>query len=145
MRISDVIRAKGNAVFTVQPGMDVRALLAVLAEHGIGAAVVSTDGTRVDGIVSERDIVRALADRGAAVMSEPISEIMTSEVQSCTPETPVVELMSVMTHGRFRHVPVVVQDRLIGIVSIGDIVKNRVGELEIERDSLTSYITSATT
>ncbi len=125
--------------------MDVRALLAVLAEHGIGAAVVSTDGTRVDGIVSERDIVRALADRGAAVMSEPISEIMTSEVQTCTPETPVVELMSVMTHGRFRHVPVVVQDRLIGIVSIGDIVKNRVGELEIERDSLTSYITSATT
>ena len=145
MRISDVIRAKGNAVFTVQPEMDVRALLAVLAEHGIGAAVVSTDGTRVDGIVSERDIVRALADRGAAVMSEPISEIMTSEVQTCTPETPVVELMSVMTHGRFRHVPVVVQDRLIGIVSIGDIVKNRVGELEIERDSLTSYITSATT
>jgi CBS domain-containing protein len=145
MRISDVIRAKGNAVVTVQPEMDVRALLAVLAEHRIGAVVVSSDGTRVDGIVSERDIVRALADRGAAVISEPVSEIMTSEVQTCTPETPVVELMSVMTHGRFRHVPVVVDDRLVAIVSIGDIVKNRVGELEIERDSLTSYITSAAT
>jgi CBS domain-containing protein len=145
MRISDVIRAKGNAVVTAQPDMDVRALLALLAEHGIGAVVVSTDGAAVDGIVSERDIVRALADRGATVMSEPVSEIMTSEVQTCMPETPVVELMSIMTHGRFRHVPVVVGDRLVGIVSIGDIVKNRVGELEIERDSLTSYITSATT
>jgi CBS domain-containing protein len=145
MRISDVIRAKGNAVVTVQPEMDVRALLAVLAEHRIGAVVVSSDGTTVDGIVSERDIVRALADRGAAVISEPVSAIMTTEVQTCTPETPVVELMSVMTHGRFRHVPVVVDDRLVAIVSIGDIVKNRVGELEIERDSLTSYITSAAT
>jgi CBS domain-containing protein len=145
MRISDVIRAKGNAVVTVPPDMDVRALLAVLAEHRIGAVVVSTDGASVDGIVSERDIVRALADRGATVISEPVSEIMTSEVQTCTPETPVVELMSVMTHGRFRHVPVVVDDRLVAIVSIGDIVKNRVGELEIERDSLTSYITSAAT
>jgi CBS domain-containing protein len=145
MRISDVIRAKGNAVVTVQPDMDVRALLAVLAEHRIGAVVVSGDGTTVDGIVSERDIVRALADRGAAVISEPVSAIMTSEVQTCTPETPVMELMSVMTHGRFRHVPVVIEDRLVAIVSIGDIVKNRVGELEIERDSLTSYITSAAT
>jgi CBS domain-containing protein len=145
MRISDVIRAKGNAVVTVQPEMDVRALLAVLAEHRIGAVVVSSDGTTVDGIVSERDVVRALADRGAAVISEPVSAIMTTEVQTCTPETPVVELMSVMTHGRFRHVPVVVDDRLVAIVSIGDIVKNRVGELETERDSLTSYITSAAT
>ena len=145
LRISDVIRAKGNAVVTVKPDIDVRTLLGVLAEYGIGAVVVSTDGTSVSGIVSERDVVRALAERGATVISEPVSEIMTSEVQTCTPDTPVVELMSVMTHGRFRHVPVVIQDRLIGIVSIGDIVKNRVGELEIERDSLTSYITSATT
>ena len=145
MRISDVIRAKGNAVVTVKPDIDVRTLLGVLAEYGIGAVVVSTDGTSVSGIVSERDVVRALAERGATVISESVSEIMTSEGQTCTPDTPVVELMSVMTHGRFRHVPVVIQDRLIGIVSIGDIVKNRVGELEIERDSLTSYITSATT
>jgi CBS domain-containing protein len=145
MRISDVIRAKGNAVVTVKPDMDVRTLLAVLAEHRIGAVVVSADGATVDGIVSERDIVRALADRGATVISEPVSEIMTSEVQTCAPDTPVVELMTVMTNGRFRHVPVVVDDRLVAIVSIGDIVKNRVGELEIERDSLTSYITSAAT
>ena len=145
MRISDVIRAKGNAVVTVKPDMDVRALLGVLAEHRIGAVVVSSDGTTVEGIVSERDIVRALAARGATVLSEPVSEIMTRDVQTCKPETPVVELMSVMTHGRFRHVPVVIDERLVAIVSIGDIVKNRVGELEIERDSLTSYITSAAT
>lgn len=143
MRISDVLRGKGNAVVTVQPDIDVRTLLAVLAEHGIGAAVVSSDESTVEGIVSERDIVRALADRGATIISEPVSAIMTAEVQTCTPDTPVVELMSVMTHGRFRHVPVVVDDRLAGIVSIGDIVKNRVGELEIERDSLSRYITSA--
>ncbi|MGH8775775.1 MAG: CBS domain-containing protein [Jiangellaceae bacterium] len=144
MRISDVIRAKGDAVVTVEPSIDVRTLLSVLAEHGIGAAVVSTDGETVEGIVSERDIVRALASRGATVISEPVSAIMTADVKTCPPDAPVVDLMTVMTHGRFRHVPVVRDGKLAGIVSIGDIVKNRVGELEIERDSLSRYITSAT-
>jgi CBS domain-containing protein len=144
MRISDVIRAKGNAVVTVEPQMDVRTLLGVLAEHGIGAVVVSSDGTTVEGIVSERDIVRALADRGATVISEPVSAIMTAEVKTCPPDAPVVDLMLTMTEGRFRHVPVVSGGKLAGIVSIGDIVKNRVGELEIERDSLSRYITTGT-
>ncbi|HZY27351.1 MAG: CBS domain-containing protein [Jiangellaceae bacterium] len=144
MRISDVIRAKGNAVVTVEPQMDVRTLLGVLAEHGIGAVVVSSDGTTVEGIVSERDIVRALADRGATVISEPVSAIMTADVKTCPPDAPVVDLMLTMTEGRFRHVPVVSGGKLAGIVSIGDIVKNRVGELEIERDSLSRYITTGT-
>ena len=144
MRISDVIRAKGNAVVTVEPQMDVRTLLGVLAEHGIGAVVVSSDGTTVEGIVSESDIVRALADRGATVISEPVSAIMTADVKTCPPDAPVVDLMLTMTEGRFRHVPVVSGGKLAGIVSIGDIVKNRVGELEIERDSLSRYITTGT-
>lgn len=144
MRISDVIRAKGGAVVTVEPQMDVRTLLGVLAEHGIGAAVVSSDGSSVEGIVSERDIVRALAERGATVISEPVSAIMTGDVKTCAPDAPVVDLMRTMTEGRFRHVPVVSDGRLVGIVSIGDIVKNRVGELETERDSLSRYITTAT-
>ncbi len=144
MRVSDVIRAKGNAVVTVEPQIDVRTLLGVLAEHGIGAAVVSTDGETVEGIVTERDIVRALASRGATVISEPVSAIMTSDVKTSPPDAPVVDLMRTMTEGRFRHVPVVADGKLAGIVSIGDIVKNRVGELEVERDSLSRYITTAT-
>jgi CBS domain-containing protein len=144
MRISDVIRAKGNAVVTVEPQIDVRTLLGVLAEHGIGAVVVSSDGSTVEGIVSERDIVRALAARGATVLSEPVSAIMTGDVKTCPPDAPVVDLMRTMTEGRFRHVPVVSGGKLAGIVSIGDIVKNRVGELEIERDSLSRYITTGT-
>lgn len=145
MRISDVLRGKGSNVVTVEPGTDVRTLLSVLAEHGIGAVVVSSDGRSIEGIVSERDIVRALAERGAAVLSEQVSEIMTGEVQTCSPDAHIEELMRTMTQGRFRHVPVVVEDELVGIVSIGDVVKRRVDELESERDSLSRYITSGTT
>lgn len=145
MRISDVIRRKGSTVVTVEPDTDVRTLLGVLAEHGIGATVVSSDGRTIEGIVSERDVVRALAARGATVLSEPISEIMTGDVQTCSPDAHVDELMRTMTEGRFRHVPVVVDGALIGIVSIGDIVKHRVDELESEREALSRYITSGTT
>ena len=145
MRISDVLRGKGSNVVTVEPSIDVRTLLGVLAEHGIGAVVVSSDGRSIEGIVSERDIVRALAERGAAVLSEQVSEIMTGEVQTCAPDAHVDELMRTMTQGRFRHVPVVVDDALVGIVSIGDVVKRRVDELESERDSLSRYITSGKT
>ena len=145
MRISDVLRGKGSKVVTVEPGTDVRTLLGVLAEHGIGAVVVSSDGRSIDGIVSERDIVRALAARGATVLSEQVSEIMTGEVQTCGPGAHIDELMRTMTQGRFRHVPVVVDGALAGIVSIGDVVKRRVDELESERDSLSRYITSGST
>jgi CBS domain-containing protein len=129
MRISDVLRVKGTQVVTVTPDTKVRHLLAVLAEHRIGAVVVSHDGTAVDGIASERDIVRALARRGAAVMSEPVTDIYTAEVHTVTPQTPIEEVMRMMTERRVRHVPVVGDGGLQGIVSIGDVVKIRIDGL----------------
>ena len=141
MRITDVLRVKGTRVVTVTPDTTVRQLLAVLAEHGIGAVVVSRDGTSVDGIASERDIVRALARRGAAVMSEEVTAIYTAQVHTVTPETSLEDVMRMMTERRIRHAPVVVDGGLRGIVSIGDVVKNRMDELETERAALTDYIT----
>jgi CBS domain-containing protein len=143
MRISDVLRVKGGEVVTVTSDIDVQHLLTVLAEHRIGAVVVSRDGTSVDGIVSERDIVRALAERGAPVMSEPITAIYTVEVHVVTPDTPLDDVMRIMTERRIRHVPVVDDGGLCGIVSIGDAVKNRIDELETERAALTNYITGS--
>ncbi len=141
MRISDVLRVKGARVVTVTPDTTVRRLLTILAEHRIGAVVVSRDGTSVDGIASERDIVRALALRGAAVMSEPVTAICTADVHTVTPETPLEEVARMMTERRVRHAPVVAGGGLGGIVSIGDVVKGRIDELETERAALTDYIT----
>jgi len=141
MRITDVLRGKGTQVVTVPPDTKVRRLLDVLAEHGIGAVVVSADGTSVGGIVSERDIVRAFAKRGAGVMSEPVTEIYTADVHTITPDISLDEVLRMMTERRIRHAPVVVDGTLRGIVSIGDVVKNRIDELETERAHLTDYIT----
>jgi CBS domain-containing protein len=141
MRINDVLRVKGAQVVTVTQDTTVRGLLAVLAEHRIGAVVVSHDGTSVDGIVSERDIVRALAQRGAAVLSEQVTAIYTANVHTVTPETALDEVARMMTERRIRHAPVTVDGDLRGIVSIGDVVKTRIGELETEHAALTDYIT----
>jgi CBS domain-containing protein len=141
MRISDLLRAKGAQVVTVTPDTTVRRLVAVLAEHRIGAVVVSGDGASVDGIVSERDIVRALAVRGAAVMSEQVTAIYTADVHTVRPDTELDDVARMMTERRIRHAPVMVDGRLRGIVSIGDVVKSRIGELESERAALTDYIT----
>jgi CBS domain-containing protein len=141
MRINDILRVKGNRVVTVRPGADVTELVAVLAEHKIGAVVVSGDGERVEGIVSERDVVRALAARGAAVLNEPVTSIHTAQVHSVQPDAAIEEVERLMTEHRFRHVPVVESGRLAGVVSIGDVVKNRIDELEAERSSLEGYIT----
>jgi CBS domain-containing protein len=141
MRISDVLRGKGTQVVTVPPDTTVRHLLAVLAENRIGAVVVSGDGTSVDGIASERDIVRAFAARGAAVLSEAVTAIYTAEVHTVTPETQLEEVMRMMTERRVRHAPVVVGGSLRGIVSIGDVVKSRMDDLESERAALHDYIT----
>ena len=143
MRINDLLRVKGTRVVTVTPDTNVRQLLQVLAEHGIGAVVVSVDGKSVDGIVSERDVVRALALRGAAVMSEPVTEIYTEQVRTVTPDTSLDDVMRLMTEHRMRHAPVVVDGALGGLVSIGDVVKNRMDELETERAALSDYITTA--
>jgi CBS domain-containing protein len=141
MRISDILRVKGEQVVTVTPETDVQGLLAVLAEHRIGAVIVSREGTSIDGIVSERDIVRAFATRGAAVLSEPVTAIHTADVRTVAPDASLAEVEQLMTEHRFRHVPVVLDGRLRGIVSIGDVVKNRLDELEGERSALTGYIT----
>jgi CBS domain-containing protein len=140
MRIRDVLRFKGGSVVTITPDTDVQRLLEVLAEHRIGAVVVSADGTTVDGIVSERDIVRALADRGPNIISEPVTAIYTAEVHTVGDDAQLDDLMRIMTERRVRHLPVVRDGTLIGIVSIGDVVKNRIDELESERSALSNYI-----
>ena len=143
MRIQDVLRNKGsNEVATISPDATVGQLLGALSERNIGAVVVSSDGQSVDGIVSERDIVRRLVD-GAEVLDHPVTQIMTTDVHTCTPQDGVDELMRLMTEQRVRHVPVVVDGRLDGLVSIGDLVKSRIEELEFERDQLSSYVTHA--
>ncbi len=142
MKISDVLRSKGAGVITVQPDETVSGLLALLAEHRIGACVVSSDGSRVDGIVSERDVVRHLHSTGTAVLSGPVSAIMTGDVTTGTSADDVAEMAGIMTEQRIRHVPVLDADgALVAIVSIGDIVKHRLSELQSERDQLRDYIT----
>lgn len=141
MKINDVLRGKGNQVVTISPDATVTELLALLAEHNIGAVVVSTNGSSVDGIVSERDIVRlwnGTPDAGDV----RVSAIMTAEVRTATPDDLIDNLMLMMTEHRIRHVPVVVDGNLAGLVSIGDVVKSRIGELEFEREQLSNYISS---
>ena len=140
MRVTEVLRRKGGTVVTIAPDRSVRELLGLLEEHGIGAVVVSGDGTGVDGIVSERDVVRSLHTDGDGVLDAAVSSIMTVEVESCGPQDQVDELMAVMTDSRVRHLPVLEDGRLIGIVSIGDVVKHRIAEIQAERDQLTAYI-----
>ncbi|RNL65299.1 CBS domain-containing protein [Nocardioides marmoriginsengisoli] len=140
MRISEVVAGKASQVIvTITPDATVRELVALLAQHNIGAAVVSSDGTTVAGIVSERDIVRRLTgDDGA--LSATVSEIMTADVRTCEPGSSLDEVRTIMTDGRFRHLPVVEDGRLVGVVSIGDIVKNHIDQVEFERDQLDSYV-----
>jgi CBS domain-containing protein len=140
MRISDVIAAKAShETITISPDATVRELIARLTEHNIGAAVVSADGSTVAGIVSERDVVRHL-DGNDSVLSSTVAEIMTAEVSTCGPADSLDVVRSTMTEGRFRHLPVVDDGRLIGVVSIGDIVKSHIDQVEFERDQLDSYV-----
>jgi CBS domain-containing protein len=141
VKISDVLRHKGSEVITIKPGETVSTLLALLAEHRIGAVVVSTDGATVDGIVSERDVVLHLHSTGTSVLDGPVSQIMTSDVTTGSADDDVADLAGTMTEERVRHVPIVDADgRLAAIVSIGDIVKHRLSELQSERDQLRDYI-----
>lgn len=140
MRIADVLKAKGDsAVATIRGDADVSDLLALLADRRIGAVVVSDDGQTIAGIVSERDIVRRLASAPDSLHAA-VRDIMTSEVHTCEPETTVADLSHEMTDRRIRHVPVVRDGRMIGLVSIGDVVKHRIDMLQTEADHLTGYI-----
>ncbi|CAM3543499.1 CBS domain-containing protein [Nocardioides zeicaulis] len=140
MKISDVVHAKPSQdVVTISPDASVRELVALLHQHNVGALVVSEDGAGVDGIVSERDVVRRLRSDDA-VLDAAVRDIMTAEVRTCSGDDSLTDLMQTMTEHRVRHVPVVADGRLTGIISIGDVVKNRIGELEFERDQLDSYV-----
>lgn len=140
MYIRSLLHAKGDHVVTIGPDASVNDAVAVLANYRIGALVVSADGSRIDGIVSERDIIRELAAVGATVLDQRVSEVMTTAVRTCGPDATLEELMTTMTNGRFRHVPVVDGGSLRGIVSIGDVVKRRVDELETERRLMHEYL-----
>ncbi len=143
MRITDLLRAKASQdLLTIGSDAGVRDLLAMLAEHNVGALVVSDDGESLDGIVSERDVVRHLHTDGT-VVNNTVGAIMTAEVETCEPSTELDALMQMMTDRRIRHVPVVDQGRLVGIVSIGDVVKHKIDQLQFERDQLDSYVSQS--
>jgi CBS domain-containing protein len=140
MNVESILKTKGSNVVTIAPDETVVRALSILEAHEIGALVVSADRIRVQGILSERDIVRGLDWRGRELLDVRGSEVMTSEVYVCEPDDTVAELMSQMTERRIRHLPVVVDGKLKGIVSIGDVVKNRLGEIESETEALREYI-----
>jgi CBS domain-containing protein len=141
MRVTDLLRRKGGAgISTISPDASLTEAAHELTEHRIGALVVTTDGRSIEGILSERDIVRHVADRGGDGLADPVNVAMTSAVRTCTPTDTVEELMAVMTEHRIRHLPVMADGGLAGIISIGDVVKHRVEALEDERRQLTDYI-----
>lgn len=143
MRVSEIVRRKGTDVVTLDPTRTVSYLIALLNEHQIGAVVVLDSDRQVVGIVGERDVVRGLAERGAAVLGQPVSALMTSEVHTCTPEDEIHALAQRMTELRIRHLPVTPnpeEPTVLGIISIGDVVKSRLEELEHERSQLENYI-----
>ena len=145
MRINQVLAGKAiKEVVTVSPDATVRELLQLLAEHNVGALVVSSDGKRLDGIVSERDVVRRLNDT-EGLLETTVSTIMTTDVRTCEGDHQVNDLMQVMTEHRIRHLPVMDGEEMVGLISIGDVVKNRLSELEFERDQLDSYVHTAQT
>ena len=140
MRVKDLLKGKGNDVVTIHPDANCRELLAVLADHNIGAVVVSADGVTVAGIVSERDVVRRLNDRGDAVLEGPVSDLAVWEVSTCGLDDALDVVRETMTRLRVRHLPVVQDGRLVGIVSIGDVVKSTISQLEFERQNLMDYV-----
>lgn len=136
MNVDGILRAKGATVVTIRPDATIRDLVRGLREERIGAMVVSEDGRSVLGVISERDVVRGLAERGTRILEGPVAELMTREVVSCTPRDTVKQVMAEMTRRRVRHLPVVADGVLCGIVSIGDVVKNRLEEMETESNVL---------
>ena len=141
MLVQQILKAKGDdGVVTVQPGIEISEVAKILAERRIGGVVVSADGKAPDGIISERDIVRALAVKGAVCMSDKVEDLMTRNPVCCTKDNTADEVLTRMTDGRFRHMPVVADGALVGIVTIGDVVKARLQELSMERNALEGMI-----
>ena len=143
MTVARILAEKGREVTTTQPHRARRGVIELLAAKGIGAVVVADASMAVLGILSERDVVRVLAQSGAAALNEPVSRYMTAKVTTVTSSETIDRVMETMTEGRFRHMPVVEDGRLIGIVSIGDVVKRHVSQLDTERQALREYIATA--
>ena len=143
MIVKNILADKRGDVVTIEPTADLAAAVKLLTARHIGAVVVLGADHQVIGILSERDVVRTLAERGATVLSEPVSQVMTRDVKTCSEDDTVEGLMGRMTDGRFRHMPVVQQGKLIGIVSIGDVVKSHVEEIGHEARTLRDYIQTA--
>ena len=143
MTVKSILSSKGRDVATIEPTATLEVAIALLAQRRIGALVVLGPERRMIGILSERDIVRVLATQGAAALSAPLAQVMTRKVSTCSENDTVSAIMEQMTAGKFRHVPVLDQDRLVGIVSIGDAVKYRLGEMEREQEALRDYIQTA--
>lgn len=142
MTVRAILDSKGHHIFSIEPDLKLSDAVGLLAERRIGAILVMKD-QRIEGILSERDIVRVLGQRGAAVLDEPVREVMTRKVVSCRAKDTVAEIMERMTAGKFRHLPVIEGDRIIGLISIGDVVKWRVMEFEREQEALHDYIKTA--
>jgi CBS domain-containing protein len=142
MTVRSILDSKGHQVLSVEPDAKLAAAVKILGEKKIGAVLVISQG-RMEGILSERDIVRVLAERGAPVLDEPVSNVMTRKVVSCRQSDTVAGLMEMMTLGKFRHLPVVEDGNVVGLISIGDIVKRRVQEYETEQEALQNYIKTA--
>jgi len=140
MRVSELLKAKGSSVVTIKAEALVGELVGDLTRRNIGALVVSNDGSTVEGIVSERDVVRALNQFGGAILDRPVGALCSTDVQTCSPDDAVDSLMATMTNHHIRHIPVVENGILVGIVSIGDVVKTRLEELEKDRAELVNYI-----
>jgi CBS domain-containing protein len=143
MSVDHILLSKGRSVVTIEPDCTLGEAARLLSERRIGAVIVSGPGRPVLGILSERDIVRAVAARGAAALDEPVSRSMTEKVVTCTGQSAINDLMEMMTDGKFRHIPVVEGGALAGIVSIGDIVKHRLAEVEAETQAMRDYIATA--
>jgi CBS domain-containing protein len=143
MTVNDILSQKGNQVLTIEPAATLAAAVQMLAQRRIGALLVTGADHRIVGIISERDIVRVLGEKGTVVLGAPVADVMTRKVVTCARNETIAEIMERMTGGKFRHVPVVEHGRLVGIVSIGDVVKARLSELEYEQDALREYIRTA--
>jgi len=143
MTVARVLAQKGRTVIIAQPHRTLREIAGTLNEHRIGAVVIASADGAVVGILSERDIVKAIARHGDVALDEPATKFMTQRVVSCRPDHRMLDVMEMMTEGKFRHVPVIVNDRLAGMISIGDAVKYRLAELEDESRSLRDYIAMA--
>ncbi len=143
MNVKAILAAKGGDIVCIEPTADLAAAVKLLTTHRIGAVVIRGAGGRLGGILSERDIVSAISEHGAAALTLPVSQVMTRNVATCGEDDSIASIMERMTEGKFRHMPVVAKGELIGLVSIGDVVKQRVGEIEQESEAMRDYIRTA--